>query len=140
MPDTMQTYAPPRGNRAAWLIYGVAAVVGLAAVILALRLQSGPRTVRSFTVRNDTPYEVSIDASGVPNNSVTPLGVVAGRATQRFQNVIDEGGTWRFSLTCSGGDGGTIVRTRAELAQAGWQLRLDDGVAAACAEQLQGGH
>jgi hypothetical protein len=140
MSDTMQTYAPSRGRRAAWLMYGIGATVCIAAVVLALRLQSGPATVKALTVHNDTPFEVAIDASGGPNDAVTPLGIVAGNTTETFQSVIDEGQTWHFSLTCSGHDGGRIIRTRADLARSGWQLQLGTDVATACAANLPSGH
>ena len=140
MSDTMQAYAPSRGRRAAWLMYGISAAVCIAAVVLALRLQSGPATVRSVTVHNETPFEVTIDASGGPNEPVTPLGIVAGNTTETFQSVIDEGQTWQFSLTCAGSDGSRIIRSRADLAAARWQLRLGTDVATACGANLPGGH
>jgi hypothetical protein len=140
MSDTMQTHAPPRGRRTAWLTYAIAAVAGIAAVVFALRLQSGPPVIRSLTVRNETPFEVSIDVRPGPHEPITPLGIVGGQTTATFQSVIDEGRTWQFVLTCSGGDGGTIIRTRSDLAEAGWQLLLDTQVATACAANLPGGH
>jgi hypothetical protein len=140
MPDTMQAYAPSQRRSTAWLAYGIATLVCVGAVVLAVRVQSGPPFVRSLTVRNDTPFEVAIDASGGPTDPLTPLGIVDGHATETFQSVIDEGQTWHFVLTCAGGDGGTIVRTRDDLARAGWRLRLGADVATACAEQMSGRH
>jgi hypothetical protein len=140
MSDTLQTHAPSRGSRAAWVVYAIGVAVCIAALVLALRLQRGPATVKSLTVHNDTPFEVTIDASGGPNEAVTPLGVVAGNTAETFQTVIDEGQSWQFSLTCSGDDGGSITRTRTDLARSGWQLHLGTDVATACGANLPSGH
>ena len=66
----------------------------------------------TITVRNGTPFEVTIHASGCPERSVTPLGVVPRQITEIFHEVSDEGPTWYFHLDSSGVDGGTMVRRR----------------------------
>ncbi|HVM66749.1 MAG TPA: hypothetical protein VMU14_17910 [Acidimicrobiales bacterium] len=122
----------PGDNRAPWVLYVIAGLVAVGVVVFALRVQSTPRMVRHVTVRNTTPYEVTIQASSTAAGSVTPLGIVPREATETFSDVIDAGPTWYFHVTCSGVGAGTMTRTRAELAASGWQVTVGPDAEARC--------
>jgi hypothetical protein len=131
MPDTL-TDLPSRQDRSKIGVYALAAIVGLAVIVLALRVQTTPHMVPHVTVRNDTPFELTIVTSNSPEGSVTPLGIVPREATETFSDVIDQGRTWYFHVACSGVDAGTITRARESLVTAGWQIEVGVSAEARC--------
>ena len=124
MPDTLQRQLSSGDHRLRWGLYVLAGAVAIAVIALAMRLVAPPKSVGHLTVRNDTAYELTIAASGTPGGAVTPVGIVPRAASETFSDVIDEGATWYFHVTCSGVDAGTLSRTRAELESAAWQIEL----------------
>ena len=125
MTDTLQAHAPSTGRPLRWWIYAVGALLGVGIVVVAAQLAVGPTKGMTITVRNETPFEVTIHTSDGPDRSVTPLGVVPRQVTETFHEVSDEGRTWYFHLDSSGVNGGTIVRTRPDLARSNWTLVID---------------
>jgi hypothetical protein len=125
MPDTLQAEFPTLRHRVDWWVYVLAGVLVVAAVLGAERLASGPATVPGVTVRNDTAFEVTIAISATPNGDVTPLGILPPEHTETFRHVVDHGRTWYFHMTSGGVDGGTLARTRADLAHSGWTIVVD---------------
>jgi hypothetical protein len=132
MPDTLRAHVQTSDGRARRALYALAGVIGLGLLVLVLRLQTGPKMVPQVTVHNSTPYELTIVVSSTPAGSVTPLGIVPRQSTATISQVIDEGSTWYFHLTCSGVDAGTITRTHTSLAQSGWQLDVGADAAGRC--------
>ncbi len=132
MSDTLQTALAPGDDRLRRLLYVLAGLVAVGALVFAVQLQSGAKIASHFTVRNDTPFELTIAASSTPGGAVTPVGIAPRDATTTFAEVIDEGRIWYFHVTCSGRDAGTITRTRASLAEAGWKLEVDGDASARC--------
>jgi hypothetical protein len=132
MSDTLRAQALRADGRLRWGLYVLAAVAGLVIVALALHLQTGPRMLPHITVRNDTPFELTIVASSTPEGPVTPLGIAPSQSASTFSEVIDEGRTWYFHITCSGIDAGTITRSRASLAQSAWHLEAGADAAGRC--------
>jgi hypothetical protein len=122
MPGTLETRVPSVDRRIPWWVYTMGAVLIAAAVMLAATAGSGPNKLGAVTVRNNTPFEVSIVTSAVPRGDVTPLGIVPAGATETFREVIDEGPTWYFHIASQGVDGGTVERSRADIARRGWAL------------------
>lgn len=111
----------------------VAAVIGTACVVAVLfglmsRLSSGSRMVSNLTVRNETAFDVTLDASGSSSGPATPLGVVGHQATENLGPLIDQGQVWYIHIASEGVDGGTIVESRADLARSGWAVVVGAGV------------
>jgi hypothetical protein len=125
MPGTLETRVPSADRRTPWWVYSLGALLIVAAVVLAVTAGSGPKKLGAVTVRNNTPFEVSIVTSAVLSGDVTPLGIVPAGATETFREVIDQGPTWYFHLTSEGVDGGTVERSRADIARRGWALVVD---------------
>jgi hypothetical protein len=132
MPGALRGHEQTANERARRAIYALVGAAGLGLVVLVLHLRTGPNMVSRVTVHNSTPYELTIVVSSTPTGSVTPLGIVPRQSTATISQVIDEGSTWYFHVTCSGVDAGTIVRRRTNLAQSGWQLDVGLDAAARC--------
>ncbi len=124
------TAAPPRSRttpRTGVLVVGivVVAAVLLGAVTVALR---GPAMVDQVVVENHSAVPVTVLVSSGNDQSVLPLGTVGGASTFRFQQVLDQGGTWTFHLSVGPDELGQITRTRAQLEADAWSVVVPHGI------------
>ena len=124
MPEALTARSPSLRRWPGWPVYAAGAALVIAAVAWTA-VVTGPSKVGTVTVRNTTPFEVTIVMSPSPRGDVTPLGIVAGQRTVAFNDVVDQGRTWYFHLASGGVDGGTLVRSRADLVHDGWTIVVD---------------
>jgi len=126
------TVESPRRQRREAGVLGVAAVAAgiVAVLVLVMRLDAGPHTIRMVTVTNDTPYDLTINVSGQAGGSTTPLGIVPARTTAQFPDVIDQGATWYLDVRSEGRAGAELTMSRTELTAEGWHLEFGAAVTA----------
>lgn len=105
--------------RPLWIALAVVAVLGLVAVS---RLVPNPKTVHRVTIRNDTPYDLDVDATSGSHDGWTPVGIALAHSSTDVNDVIDHGGVWIFRFSGQGHDGGEVTVTRSDLAASNWQL------------------
>ncbi len=99
----------------------VAAVIAVLAMAAVLAFVRGPDFIDHLTIDNRSNLEVHVAARAADD---TELGLAVVDADQRIRidEVLDQGDVWRFPLTRGRADLGVIKMTRAELADAGWNL------------------
>jgi hypothetical protein len=110
------------------MLVGGMALYAALVVPLAPALRS-PATVDQVTIRNPHPWKVNVDVSGEPDGGWVGIGSIARDDDQRFEEVLDQGGRWRFAFDYAGTDGGELVLDRADLEASGWQLTVPEEVA-----------
>ena len=115
-----------RRIRPLWIVLVILALLGFVAVSL---LIPSPRTVNRVTIKNDTEYDLNIDATSVSHDGWTPVGIALAHADTDMREIIDHGDVWIFRFTGQGHDAGELRVTRAELAANDWALTVPTSVA-----------
>lgn len=117
--------APPRsrGDVAAAVVAAVAGIALLLLVMPSLRL---PSYVDAVSVSNPHVWHVEIDVGRPDGSRWIGLGRVGREKTQTFQSVIDPGDEWMFRFAYGGIGRGDVVVSRAELERAGWKLTVPE--------------
>jgi hypothetical protein len=108
--------------------YLIAIVAGAAAVVLLARLVQPPSTIDRLTVKNPTKFDVAVAVDGGGDEGWMPVGSVRRASTATFEDVVDQGGTWRFQLSAQGKDGGEVQISKADLEKAGWHFEIPESV------------
>jgi hypothetical protein len=106
----------------------LAALVAVASFGSLAVAMEGPAFVDEVTVVNESPFDLHVDVRG-EDGPVLGLGIVPRGRSTRFTSVLDQGGTWSFSLRAGGKDGGTVEVPRSSLERDGWTLTLPATVA-----------
>jgi hypothetical protein len=97
----------------------VVAALACYGITLALR---NPDVVPQVTVVNNASVPLDVDVRADPGGPALILDSVPAGASTTTLDVIDQGSTWIFRFSYGGIDGGTVTRSRAELAANGWRL------------------
>ena len=113
--------------------YVVAAVAGIALLIVVARFLEPPSVVSGITVDNSTRYDLSIAVRSGESDSSMAVGSARRSATTTFREVIDQGDAWTFQFSAQGEVGGEVRIAKADLEKAGWKLT----VPATVSEDLQ---
>jgi hypothetical protein len=123
--DTAPSTLGRRRPRALWIALAVLAVLGLVGVS---RLVPNAATVDRLTIRNDTGYDLDVDAANVSHDGWTPVGIALAHSSTQIDDVVDHGRVWAFRFSGQGHDGGELAVNRSDLAAAGWQLTVPASV------------
>lgn len=125
-------FLPRLGIRHILAAVGLIAAVAVAAAPINRLLDEAP-SIETLVVENPTRYDILIDVSGADRPRWLTVGTVRREATSTFENVSDQGDVWIFRFHAQAEEGGEVRVERSELADAGWRLRIPDGVS----EELQ---
>jgi hypothetical protein len=126
----MRTRTPQRTRRAVRLVdRDVVVVVVAAAVAMAatLAVTRPPDTVDRLTIRNDTPWHLTLSLGSGSNDPTSPLPVVLAGSTTDVADVLDQGEQWVVHVQAGGVDAGTIEVPRSRLAR-DWTVVIPERV------------
>ena len=130
MPDVLLRPTPATRRRVSFAGGAVfASAVVLAAMIGVTHVTELPPRVDRLTIVNPPPYHVNVAVSDGRGGSQLLVGTVRRDRTAAYEEVIDQGPTWRFRFSYAGVEAGDLVVTRATLQQDGWKLTVPDLVA-----------
>jgi hypothetical protein len=104
--------------------YVVAAVAGIALLVVVARFLEPPSVVADITVDNSTRYDLAIEVSSGDSAGSMAVGSARRIASTTFQEVVDQGDAWTFHFSAQGTDGGEVRISKADLAKAGWKLTI----------------
>jgi hypothetical protein len=100
----------------------VVVIVSLVAIaLLAPSIQPGP-FVSGVTVVNNSEYAFDVAVAGAKADDWMLLEIAGVHASTAVGDVFDQGSTWTFRFSVQGRVLGTVVESRADLANAGWQV------------------
>lgn len=117
--------APPR-SRGEILTVVVAAVGGLALLLVVFSALRLPPFVDAITISNPHEWHVEVEVDGPDRSSWIGLGGVGRATTHTYRSVIDSGKEWMFRFSYGGRDGGELTLSRAELERGGWKVTVPD--------------
>jgi hypothetical protein len=123
--DKEHSTISPRRVQPMWIVLAVVAVLGL---VIVTRFTPDPATVERVTIRNDTEFDLGVDAAAADHDGWTPVGIALARSEGSFEDIVDHGDEWVFRFRGQGRDGGEIQVTRAELEASDWVLRVPSSV------------
>jgi hypothetical protein len=106
----------------AWVPIAVIASL-IAIALLAPSIQPGPFVSR-VTVVNNSAYAFDVDVAGAKADDWMLLEIATANASTSVGTVFDQGSTWTFRFTVQGRVLGTVVESRADLANAGWRVSV----------------
>jgi hypothetical protein len=124
--DKERSTISPRRVQPLWIVLAVVAVFGL---IVVSRVVPDPAVVERVTIRNDTEFDLDVDAAASDHDGWTPVGIALAGSDRAFEQVIDHGDQWVFRFRGQGRDGGEVPVTRSELAANDWVLEVPASVA-----------
>ena len=117
--------APSRRNGAALALLGAGvAVSGL--LLAVMSATNSPARVGHLTIDNPHEWTATVEVAAVDRDGWVGLGTVDRKASQRFEEVLDQGSQWRFRFSYAGTDGGELTLSRSELERRGWNLAVPD--------------
>jgi hypothetical protein len=112
-------------NRRAPIIVGVVAIAIVVAVVgLLFSSARGPHFVSGISVVNQTAYPYDVDASKEAGDGWTSVGTVGPKATERFQDVVDQGDHWVLRFSYAGQTAGELMLSRGDLVQRHWRIEV----------------
>ena len=124
------TEARPRGSRTRPLTWIVPTVCAIAVFALALVLTRATPDRTTLRIDNRTGVAVRVQVSDASRgDGWLGLGTIDARTPAAFEEVIDQGDTWRFRLSVGGDEIGELRRTAAELDAADHRLTIPDDAA-----------
>lgn len=137
MPPTLTRAASTQSIRpegravAAW---GVAALLGLGAVLAAGELLDEPDTVDLVLV-NESTRAVTVHVQGDEAAPLLPVATVDPGEERSVDQVIDQGGRWLVTYSVAGLDVGTTDLAGDDLAEAGYRITVPAAVDDAAASE-----
>ena len=117
--------APPRSRGDLTLVV-VAAVAGVALLLLIMPALRLPASVDAISITNPHPWHVEVEVGQPDGSGWIGLGQVVRDKTRTFHSVIDPGDQWMFRFAYGGIHRGEVTISRADLKQAGWKLTIPD--------------
>ena len=120
--------APPRSRRD-MAVAVIAAVVGVALLLLVMPALRLPSYVDAVSISNPHLWHVEVDVGRPDGSRWIGLGHVGRETTRTFRSVIDPGDQWVFRFAYAGIDQGEVVVSRVDLKQAGWKVIIPDDFA-----------
>lgn len=119
----------PSRSRSNVVVAVVAAMAGIALLMLVTPALRVPSSVDAVTISNPHLWQVEVDVGRPDGSRWIGLGHVGRETTRTFESVIDPGDQWGFRFAYAGIDQGQIVVSRAELKRAGWKVTIPDDFA-----------
>ena len=118
---------PRPASRRRMGVTGLAVVAGV--VLLGTLLGVGhvtalPPRVERLTIVNPHPYHVNVSVSDGRPDAQLLLGTVKRNRSAAYDEVIDQGSTWRFRFSYAGIEAGELVVSRSSLEADGWKLSV----------------
>ena len=117
--------APARRTGTALLVLGAGVVVALLALALMSAVDS-PDRVSRVTIDNPHEWAATVEVAALGSDDWLGLGTVGRQARQDFEEVLDQGGQWRFRFSYAGTQGGELTISRSELDGRDWTLTVPD--------------
>lgn len=128
----VRTHTPTQEQRTLPFLNRDVALIALAAIIAVLlttTVTAPPATVDRLTIRNDTPWHLSLTVGTADTSDRTALPIVLAGSTNAVADVLDQGDDWIVEVRVGGVDAATIEVTRGQLQAAGWELVIPDSAA-----------
>jgi hypothetical protein len=108
----------------------------IASAMLLLIIAAGctePRHVDHITIRNGSPYSLTVSVAGRDRDGYLGLGVVPREGEQTFTAVLDQGDLWVFRFTYGGEEAAELPVTRAALLRNRWTVEVPEEVSSTLA-------
>jgi hypothetical protein len=118
----------PRRPPPARLVWIVPAVFAIAVAVLLVNLSTSLPGRERIVVHNATDAPVSVHVSGA-SGGVLGLGTVDPKSSVTFEEVADQGSSWRFRFSVGPQAIGQLRRTTEQLDAAGWRVTVPAGAA-----------
>lgn len=82
------------------------------------------RHVDHITIRNGSPYSLTVSVADRGRDGYVDLGVVPREGEQTFTQVLDQGDLWVFRFTYGGVEAAELPVTRAVLQRDRWTVEV----------------
>jgi hypothetical protein len=92
-----------------------------------------PRHVDHITIRNGSPYSLTVSVADRGRDGYLGLGVVPREGEQTFTEVLDQGDLWVFRFTYGGEEAAELPVTRAVLQRNRWTVEVPQEVSSTLA-------
>jgi hypothetical protein len=92
-----------------------------------------PRHVDHITIRNGSPYSLTVSVADRGRDGYLALGVVPRDGEQTFTEVLDQGDLWVFRFTYGGREAAELPVTRAALLHNRWTVEVPEEVSSTLA-------
>jgi hypothetical protein len=92
-----------------------------------------PRHVDHITIRNGSPYSLTVSVADRGRDAYLGLGVVPREGQQTFTDVLDQGDVWVFRFTYGGEEAAELPITRIVLQQNDWVVQVPQEVSSTLA-------
>jgi hypothetical protein len=92
-----------------------------------------PRHVDHITIRNGSPYSLTVSVADRGRDGYLGLGVVPREGEQTFTQVLDQGDLWVFRFTYGGEEAAELPVTRAQLQRDRWTVEVPEEVSSTLA-------
>lgn len=129
MPDVLLRPEPRTARRGSVAGAAVlACAVALMLMIAVAQITTLPSGV-DLEVVNPHPYHLNVAVSDARGAGWLSVGTVRRNRAAAYQEVIDQGVTWRFRFTYAGVEAGEVIVNRGTLQHGGWTLTVPDHIA-----------
>jgi hypothetical protein len=88
-----------------------------------------PRHVDHITIRNTSPYSLTVSVADRARDAYLGLGVVPREGQRTFTEILDQGDLWVFRFTYGGAEAAELPVSRAVLQQDHWTIDVPEEVA-----------
>jgi hypothetical protein len=92
-----------------------------------------PRHEDHITIRNGSPYSLTVSVADRGRDGYVGLGVVPRDGEQTFTAVLDQGDLWVFRFTYGGEEAAELPVTRAQLQRDHWTVEVPPEVSSTLA-------
>jgi len=116
-----------------WITRTMRSVVCITLFLIVATGCTEPRHVDHITIRNGSPYSLTVSVADRGRNGYVGLGVVPREGEQTFTDVLDQGDLWVFRFTYGGEEAAELPVTRAVLQRNGWTVEVPQEVSATLA-------
>jgi hypothetical protein len=113
----------------------VLVIVGALLCVLMTFALRDPDVVSRVTVENPSQLNVNVSVRPADDPSRLILSTVSPTTSATNLDVLDQGDEWVFSFSAGGVEGGSIRKSRSELAADNWRVVVPESVI----ERLQSG-
>ncbi len=113
--------------RPALIVAGL--IVGAAFLWLVLELTRGPDMVPRVSIANPSSIDVEVDVSSTAGSGTLGLGRLQSGTRHAYEDVIDQGARWVFTISSPAGRLARLEVDRTTLVENDWTVRLPDNLA-----------
>jgi hypothetical protein len=116
-----------------WITRTTRSIVCITLFLIVATGCTEPRHVDHITIRNGSPYSLTVSVADRGRDGYVGLGVVPRDGEQTFTEVLDQGDLWVFRFTYGGEEAAELPVTRAALLRNNWTVEVPPEVSSTLA-------